>query len=215
LQRSVNEIDAFAVAQAGVFLIELKSRGGIVTGTRHVWDWSKEGQIITVDRPLTLANSRAAKLAVLLRKKRHYVETAADAVVGLIGAKWKMFILYRETADLAKELIDQSCQQQKIAPGQLTTHADRGATMTSKSLALFLADLAWSILTAVPCFRRQPVFRSHFKTLNRPQYPDRFGSIHDAGCFCQEFFPWYVHRHHHSGLHLLTPATVLYGLAAH
>ena len=50
-------------------------------------------------------------------------------------------IAYRETAGLAQELIDQACDQQKITPGQLTIHADRGAAMTSKSLALFLADL--------------------------------------------------------------------------
>lgn len=40
---SVNEIDALIVTQAGVFLVELKSRGGIVTGSRHLWDWDKEG----------------------------------------------------------------------------------------------------------------------------------------------------------------------------
>ena len=48
----------------------------------------------------------------------------------------------------------------------------------------------------------------------RPDYPDRFGSIQDARRFCQDFFPWYNHQHHHSGLQLLTPATVHYGQAA-
>jgi hypothetical protein len=46
---SVNEIDALVVSRAGVFLIELKSRGGIVSGNRHLWDWDKDGHIITVD----------------------------------------------------------------------------------------------------------------------------------------------------------------------
>jgi putative transposase len=50
-------------------------------------------------------------------------------------------IAYRESAGLVKELIDKSSDQQKIAPGQLTIHADRGAAMTSQSRALFLADL--------------------------------------------------------------------------
>jgi len=48
----------------------------------------------------------------------------------------------------------------------------------------------------------------------RPDYPDRFGSIQDARRFCQDFFSWYNHQHHHSGLQLLTPATVHYGQAA-
>jgi putative transposase len=125
-------------------------------------------------------------------------------------------IAYRETAGLAKELIDQSCNQQKIAPGQLTIHADRGAAMTSKSLALFLADLGVVKTHSRPHVSDDnPFSEAHFKTLKyRPQYPDRFGSIQDARRFCQEFFPWYNHQHHHSGLNLLAPATVHYGLAA-
>jgi serine/threonine protein kinase len=69
---SVNEIDALIVTQAGVFLVELKSRGGVVTGNRHLWDWDKDGHTITVDSPLTLANSKARKLAGLLTKQRAF-----------------------------------------------------------------------------------------------------------------------------------------------
>ena len=25
----------------------------------------------------------------------------------------------------------------------------------------------------------------------RPEFPDRFGCIHDSRAFCQTFFPWY------------------------
>jgi len=35
---SVNEIDALVITRAGVFLVEIKSRGGIVAGNRHNWD---------------------------------------------------------------------------------------------------------------------------------------------------------------------------------
>lgn len=50
-------------------------------------------------------------------------------------------IAYRETAGLAQQLINHSCEKQQIPPGQLTIHANRGSSMTSKSLALMLADL--------------------------------------------------------------------------
>ena len=46
------------------------------------------------------------------------------------------------------------------------------------------------------------------------RYPDRFRSIQDVRRFCQDFFPWYTHHHHHSGLQLLTLATVHHGQAA-
>jgi putative transposase len=50
-------------------------------------------------------------------------------------------IAHRESAELAKRLIEHSCRAQNIAPGQLTVHADRGSSMKSKPVALLLADL--------------------------------------------------------------------------
>ena len=50
-------------------------------------------------------------------------------------------IAYRESAELAKRLIEHTCRAQNIAPGQLTVHADRGSSMKSKPVALLLADL--------------------------------------------------------------------------
>src|SRR5438270_6475920 len=117
-------------------------------------------------------------------------------------------IAYRETSGLAKQLIEYSCTQQGIVPGQLKLHADRGSSMTSKSLALLLADLAVVKTHSRPHVSDDnPFSEAHFKTMKyRPDYPDRFGSIQDARRFCQNFFPWYNHQHHHSGLSLLTPA---------
>jgi len=125
-------------------------------------------------------------------------------------------IAYRETAGLARQLVEHSCESQKILPGQLTVHADRGSSMTSKSLALLLADLGVVKTHSRPHVSDDnPFSEAHFKTLKyRPGYPDRFGSIQDARRFCQGFFPWYNHQHRHSGLSLITPATVHYGQAA-
>ena len=121
-------------------------------------------------------------------------------------------VAYRETAGLARQLIEHSCRKQNIAPGQLTIHADRGSAMTSKSLALLLADLGVVRTHSRPHVSDDnPFSEAHFKTMKyRPDYPDRFGSIQDARRFGQRFFPWYNHEHHHSGLQLLTPATVHY-----
>jgi hypothetical protein len=55
---------------------------------------------------------------------------------------------------------------------------------------------------------------SQFRTLKyRPEFPDRFGCIQDSRAFCQSFFRWYNDEHRHSGVGLLTPATVHYGQA--
>ncbi len=80
-------------------------------------------------------------------------------ITKLLGpAKWTYFYLYvildvfsryvvgwmvadGESAELAKRLIGDTCGKQKIEPGQLTIHADRGSSMTSKPVAFPMADL--------------------------------------------------------------------------
>jgi putative transposase len=124
-------------------------------------------------------------------------------------------IAYRESADLAKRLIEHTCLNQNIAPGQLTVHADRGSSMKSKPVALLLADLGVVKTHSRPHVSDDnPYSESQFRTLKyRPGFPDRFGSIEDARGFCQSFFAWYNHQHHHSGLGLMTPAMVHHGQA--
>lgn len=125
-------------------------------------------------------------------------------------------VAHRESAALAKRLISATVEQQGIAPGQLTVHADRGSSMRSKPVALMLADLGVTKTHSRPYVSNDnPYSESHFKTLKyRPDYPQRFGSLEHARAFQQGFFDWYAHEHHHNALGLLTPHDVHYGHAA-
>ncbi len=154
-------------------------------------------------------------------------------ITKLLGpVKWTYFYLYvildifsryvvgwmvaeRESAELAKRLIGETCRKQDIAPDQLTLHADRGTSMTSKPVALLLADLGVTKTHSRPHVSDDnPFSESQFKTLKyRPEFPERFGSLQDARAFCQVFFPWYNTEHHHSGIGLLTPEVLHYGRA--
>jgi len=59
-----------------------------------------------------------------------------------------------------------------------------------------------------------PYSESQFKTLKYfPAFPDRFGCIQDSRSFCQDFFTWTNKEHRHSGIGLMTPENVHYGLA--
>lgn len=69
-------------------------------------------------------------------------------------------------------------------------------------------------MTTPSPFAQRGVAISQFKTLKyQPQFPKQFGSIEDARSFCQSFFNWYNHDHHHSGIGLLTPAALHHGQA--
>ena len=121
----------------------------------------------------------------------------------------------RESASLAQWLIEETCAKQQILPDQLTLHADRGRVMKSIPLALFLADLGVTKTHSRPYVSNDnPYSEAQFKTMKyRPDYPDRFGSLQDARAWARLFFHWYNHEHYHTGLALLTPATVHYGHA--
>jgi len=121
----------------------------------------------------------------------------------------------REHQELAAQLIDEALASQKVEPGTLTIHADRGAAMTSKSVALLLSDLGVTKTHSRPHVSNDnPYSEAQFKTLKyRPQFPARFGSIEDARSICGQLFRWYNGEHCHAGIALLTPAAVHYGKA--
>ena len=125
-------------------------------------------------------------------------------------------VAHRELAALARKLIAETCTKQMIQPDQLLIHADRGSSMTSKPVALLMADLGVTRSHSRPSVSNDnPYSEAQFKTMKyRPDFPERFGSIQDARGFCQTFFPWYNTEHYHSGLGLLTPGDVHYGRAS-
>jgi len=120
-----------------------------------------------------------------------------------------------ETGDLAKEFIDAAYNSQGVTKGQLTLHADRGTSMTSKPVAQLLVDLGVARSHSRPHVSNDnPYSEAAFKTLKYcPAFPARFGSIEDARRFCGAFFEHYNHVHRHSGIGLHTPASVHYGTA--
>lgn len=124
-------------------------------------------------------------------------------------------VAQKESAALAERLIAASCERQGILRGQLTIHADRGSSMTSKPVALFMADLGITKTHSRPHVSNDnPYSEAQFKTLKyRPGFPERFGSLEDARAHCTDFFRWYNTEHRHSGLALHTPHDVHFGLA--
>jgi putative transposase len=154
-------------------------------------------------------------------------------ITKLLGpAKWTYFYLYvildifsryvagwmvapRESAELARQFIEETIGKHDIPAGQLKIHADRGKVMTSKPVAFLMADLGVTKTHSRPYVSNDnPYSESQFRTLKyRPEFPDRFGCIQDSRAFCLEFFQWYNEQHRHSGIGLLTPAMVHFGEA--
>jgi putative transposase len=185
-----------------------------------------------------LTRERRAIASHPARVKPELVTTAPNElwswdVTKLPGpAKWTWFSLYlildvfsryivawevatTESTSIAKALFRDAIREQSVAPGQLHIHADGGAMMKAKSLALLFADLGVSKSHSRPhTSNDNPYSEAQFKTLKyRPEFPPFFASVHDARIFMADFVRWYNHDHRHSGLAFLTPADVHYGRA--
>jgi putative transposase len=121
----------------------------------------------------------------------------------------------RESEELARHLVAETCRKQQINQEQLTLHADRGSPMIAKSMAQLLDDLGVDKRHSRPhTSNDNPFSEAQFKTMKyRPDYPERFGSPPDAQVWARSFFAWYNNDHRHTGLALMTPAMVHYGLA--
>jgi putative transposase len=199
------------------------------------------GSVRTIYRVLSANNEVRERRKQVSRPRYQKPELLATApnevwswdITKLKGpAKWNYFHLYvildifsryvvgwmvahRESATLAKRLIEETCTKQQISKKQLTLHADRGSSMKSKLVAHLLADLGITKTHNRPHVSNDnPYSESQFKTLKySPGFPERFGSIQDAREFCQRFFPWYNTVHKHSGIGLMTPEQVHYGQA--
>lgn len=122
----------------------------------------------------------------------------------------------RESATLAEQLIADAVYRHEVPAGQLTIHADRGSSMTSRTVSQLLADLGILQSHSRPHQSNDnPYSEAQFKTLKYfPTFPKRFAGIEAARSFCDGFFGYYNTEHRHSGIGLHTPADVHFGLAA-
>ena len=166
----------------------------LATGPKQLWSWD------------------ISRLRGPMKGLYYYLYVILDVFSRYVPG-W--LISERETAELAEDLLAETCRKQGIAAAQLTLHADRGGPMTAEPLAQLLADLGVRRSHSRPHVADDnPYSEAQFRTLKYcPTYPQRFGSLADARQWSQAFFTWYNHEHHHSGLSFLTPGVVHHGTA--
>ena len=124
-------------------------------------------------------------------------------------------LAHRESSEIASRLIRESVEKQEVNEDELTLHSDRGPSMASHSVAQLLGTLGVTKSHSRPHVSNDnPFSESQFKTMKYcPQFPKRFGGFDDSLTFCREFFPWYNDVHYHTGIGLLTPASLHYNQA--
>jgi putative transposase len=190
----------------------LRAHGETGDRRRHATHPARVKPELLATKPNQCWSWDITKLAGPAKWIYYYLYTILD-IYSRYAVGW--MVAHREAAALAERLLADTMAAQDVQPGQLTVHADRGTSMTSKPVALLLADLGVTKSHSRPHVSDDnPYSESQFKTLkHHPTFPDRFGSLEDTRSFCQRFFGWYNFEHRHSGIALLTPADVHYGRA--
>jgi len=62
----INEVDVLVLSRNRLYLVEIKSRPGRLTGDAGTWKWHREGRPLYDDNPRKLANLKAKKLKSVL-----------------------------------------------------------------------------------------------------------------------------------------------------
>jgi len=167
----------------------------LATGPNQVWSWD------------------ITKLKGPRRWTYYYLYVVID-VFSRCVVGW--CICAKSSAKIAEALLQDAIARERIAPGQLTIHADNGGEMVSITVAELLTDMGVIKSHSRPhTSNDNPFSESHFKTMKyRPEVPDRFESVEQAREIFRKLFHWYNNKHRHSGLALMTPASVHAGEAA-
>jgi len=92
----------------------------LATGPNQLWSWD------------------ITKLKGEIRLTYYYLYVILD-VYSRYVVGW--MLEHCESEKFAQKLIAQTCEKQNIPPNQLTLHADRGSSMTAKSIEQLLIDL--------------------------------------------------------------------------
>lgn len=167
----------------------------VATGPNQVWSWD-------------ITKLRTGKAFVYLFL---YVilDIFSRYVVGWMIAE-------RETATLASRLIEETYLREKVEPGQLILHADRGTQMVASTTAQLCGKLGIVRSHNRPYVSNDnPYSESQFATAKQhPGFPKQFGGMTDGLSWARKFFRWYNERHHHSGLAYLTPTQVHHNACA-
>jgi putative transposase len=131
------------------------------------------------------------------------------AVLDLFSRKvvaWQVFDC--ESQMHASALMRDYAERERIAPDQLTLHADNGAVMKGSTLYATLQALHIAPSHSRPSVSDDnPFIESLFKTIKyRPRHPLKaFTSLDEARRFADLLMAWYNTEHRHSQIRYVTP----------
>lgn len=147
-----------------------------------------------------------------IRGKFYYLYLILD-IYSRKAVGWQVYD--RESSELASDVLESACWEEKVDRGHLYLHSDNGGPMKGATMLVTLQRLG-----VIPSFSRpsvsndNPYSEALFRTLKyRPTYPEKpFSSLEEARNWVSKFIKWYNTEHLHSGIKFVSPETRHQGL---
>ncbi len=207
-----------ALLDDGIYLCSVRTIYRILEERDELREWRNIARRASYQKPELLATQENQVWSWDITKLLTHEEWFYFCLYAIIDIFSRYVVGYMvansESAVLARELVESAYQQQKILPGQLTIHSDRGAAAKSKTLSMLYSDLSIDkSFSRLSVSDDNPFSEAQFKTLKySPHFPERFASLGDARRVCNRLITWYNTEHWHSSLADYTPSQIHHGL---
>jgi putative transposase len=147
-------------------------------------------------------------LATTVKKVFFHLYVIMD-IYSRFAVKWS--VESREDSDLADALFQQACENTDASA--VIAHSDNGPIQRSNTIADCYSELGITSSYSRPHVSNDnPYSESLFKTAKyMPEYPQAFENIEQARRWADVTFTHYNYEHYHSGIGMLTPASVHFG----
>lgn len=149
-------------------------------------------------------------LATIVKKEFFHLYVIMD-IYSRFALKWS--VEPREDAKLAEQLFQRACEDSDVDMTAVIAHSDNGPIQRSNAIADCYSELGITSSYSRPHVSNDnPYSESLFKTAKyMPEYPQEFETIEQARRWADGTFMHYNYEHYHSGIGMLTPASVHFG----
>jgi putative transposase len=118
-----------------------------------------------------------------------------------------------ESSAIAETMFRDAAAHHRVDTKNLGVHSDNGPIQRSLIIAEAFSELGITKSHSRPHVSNDnPYSESLFKTAKyQVEYPGKFDSLDQARAWAEAFFTYYNYDHYHSGIAMLTPASVFHG----
>lgn len=203
----------------GEYLASPRSFARILAKNNQSTDRQSQRQKLTRPKPQLLADDAnrlwswdTSPLATMVAGVFFHLYVILD-VFSRFAVRWSVELA--ESAETAETLFCSACKIHDVDTTKLGVHGDNGPIQRAILIKDCFIEMGITKTHSRPYTSNDNAYsESLFKTAKyQPTYPWQFETLHDANAWADDCFTHYNYDYYHSGIGMLTPASVYFGTA--